>query len=347
MRVAKLSETSGKCLFAGAAVALLMTLASDFVPRVIHGSPLRWSGDYLMDFGIVLAIAVLAFLCCFRFLGVSAMILMIVAWFAALVVQVFAGYLDQEVPGKHVLINIFRLLTGVLLPALVGASTAIVTSRNSGSAAPPYRSKRQGLTLIELLVSVSIVVLLVALVLGVLASAKTEAKFTELGVKAQQINTALALYAQTNDDKYPRLGFDDLVAGGFIAGSQLVDSSDPFERGFGGQEVWCRKEPRSDVVRQSFESPVLHRDMSKSKAYLEELGGNFGLVALRTQGRKDSSTFPECGVSMAYSGRMLRVTLEGSLLRRNLIFDPVGTGLNFCPWDLFTDVRETCSYRIR
>jgi general secretion pathway protein G len=63
--------------------------------------------------------------------------------------------------------------------------------------------KRQGFTLIELLLAISIIALLAALLLPVFDSARARARQTVCASNLRQLGTAVALYAQDNDDLFP------------------------------------------------------------------------------------------------------------------------------------------------
>ena len=63
---------------------------------------------------------------------------------------------------------------------------------------------RRALTLIELLVVISIIVILAAILLPVLARAIEKARQTDCGSNLKQIGTAMALYLQDHDCVYLR-----------------------------------------------------------------------------------------------------------------------------------------------
>ena len=70
--------------------------------------------------------------------------------------------------------------------------------------ASPARPRRRGFTLIELLVVIAIIAILAALLLPALARAKESAKSVQCLNHLRQISLATRLYAEENDDLFPR-----------------------------------------------------------------------------------------------------------------------------------------------
>lgn len=75
----------------------------------------------------------------------------------------------------------------------------------------PNPQKQTGFNLIELLVVIAIIAILVALLLPVLAGAKTKAKRTACLNNLKQINLGVHLYAGDNDDTLPNVGLGTYV----------------------------------------------------------------------------------------------------------------------------------------
>src|SRR5262249_1237761 len=68
-----------------------------------------------------------------------------------------------------------------------------------------YRSSRTGFTLIELLVVIAIIAILAAILFPVFARAREKARQTTCTSNLRQISTALMLYVQDYDEKFPAL----------------------------------------------------------------------------------------------------------------------------------------------
>ena len=80
--------------------------------------------------------------------------------------------------------------------------------------------KRTGFTLIELLVVISVIALLVALLLPALQRARKQARAVVCQAHLKRWGTVLALYAEENDGRIPRISTS---AWWFFRGSQLLD----------------------------------------------------------------------------------------------------------------------------
>ena len=80
--------------------------------------------------------------------------------------------------------------------------------------------KRTGFTLIELLMVISVIALLVALLLPALQRARKQARAIVCRAHLKQWGTVLALYAEKNEGRIPRVSMD---AWWLFRGSQLLD----------------------------------------------------------------------------------------------------------------------------
>jgi prepilin-type N-terminal cleavage/methylation domain-containing protein/prepilin-type processing-associated H-X9-DG protein len=69
-----------------------------------------------------------------------------------------------------------------------------------------HRRKGRGFTLIELLVVIAIIAILAAILFPVFARARAKARQSSCLSNVKQIGLALMMYAQDNDERYPRTG---------------------------------------------------------------------------------------------------------------------------------------------
>ncbi|ARU39934.1 hypothetical protein CCB80_01785 [Armatimonadetes bacterium Uphvl-Ar1] len=206
------------------------------------------------------------------------------------------------------------------------------------------RSHNQsGFTLTELLVVIATITILAAILIAVITQSKKQTHTTTMLSNGRQINFALLVYAGEHDDAYPALNLDPLVQRGVLPSQILLDHNDPFKRGYFGQQRWCRDSKREPAYPSSYEMPLMQHDLNRAIATLQQYQGNPGLLALRTIGDRVPGPTGDCNIQMLYHKQFFRFTLEGAAIKRNLELD--NNGQRFCPWDLFTDNRLTCSYR--
>src|SRR5436189_3665924 len=82
------------------------------------------------------------------------------------------------------------------------------------------RTRRPGFTLIELLVVIAIIAILAAILFPVFAQAREKARQASCLSNVKQLGLALAMYAQDNDEMFPR-------AMACTGGSMMVDHGGP------------------------------------------------------------------------------------------------------------------------
>lgn len=76
-----------------------------------------------------------------------------------------------------------------------------------------YTHKRNGFTLIELLVVIAIIAILAAILFPVFAQAREKARQTTCVSNLKQIGTALMMYVQDYDERYPIFSFANCLPG--------------------------------------------------------------------------------------------------------------------------------------
>jgi prepilin-type N-terminal cleavage/methylation domain-containing protein/prepilin-type processing-associated H-X9-DG protein len=105
------------------------------------------------------------------------------------------------------------------------------------------RNRRQGFTLVELLVVIGIIALLVSILLPSLNRARELANRTKCGSNLRQIGQAMLLYATDNGGLYPRTAYDSgMQSDGSLTPVQWqtdrgASCSDPFAVGTAGSPV--------------------------------------------------------------------------------------------------------------
>jgi prepilin-type N-terminal cleavage/methylation domain-containing protein len=203
-----------------------------------------------------------------------------------------------------------------------------------------YRSA-VGFTLLELLVSITILALIAALLLPVYAKVREAGRRTVCASEMRQLGMAIALY--TDGVGRPPIDTDELVSLGKLDRRLLLCPSDPFG-GYAWQVARCNGDHnRIPAFPVSYESTLPWPDYLARM--LEAADPNHGILACRLHGNHtvDYTSNPSRFCSAAwlmYRGPMLRLRKDGSVQLATLrFFKPAAEGglIGFSMWTLFTD----------
>ncbi len=200
---------------------------------------------------------------------------------------------------------------------------------------------RLGITLVEVLVTLAIILLLAGLTFPIYRAAKREAFKADAIAKAKQVGIGLQLY-HTEYGQWPENHLGEAVISGHLDPVVLHVKGDPKPDGLAhwieGCQGWTT--PLKPGTRNSFED--VFAETSTRNVYitiLEKHDQNYALVAYRGLGDWLHGNTPECfGSLTGYQGRIVRARLDGSV-STDILSDRSANGeLQLCYAALFSDV---------
>lgn len=191
--------------------------------------------------------------------------------------------------------------------------------------------KTQGFSLKELLVVVSIIILLLAILLPVLITARRNANIAPCMANLRQLHVAWAGYREDYQGELPSL----------VQLARYSSTKTVFRCPADQYEGANRRESRRASTPISYFYPPAIRDYFNDLASVD---ANHGLMACVLHGSIRNTDMLESGhfnASLAFTGRVLRLRIDGSVHVVQVPIrcwkDPSGTPFETrCPWDLFT-----------
>jgi hypothetical protein len=178
------------------------------------------------------------------------------------------------------------------------------------------RRFQKGVTVMELLIVIGILIGLAALILPALAEARRRPYQTVAVSRIHQTGVALFLYSGDNDAKYVPGALDPLVDGKYIVDRRiLMAPGDPYSDGYGF--LWQRNWNHRSICRHtSYES--MFADMPGNFFHLDDLlqhCANPGVIVSRIVPGPPGILYPEGSVSGSplILGPILRFHLDGSV----------------------------------
>lgn len=201
----------------------------------------------------------------------------------------------------------------------------------------------RGISLIEVLTSIVIVALIMAIVFPVISNARRAGYKAVSMSNLRQIGMAVGMYHDMYEE-YPLRHLDSVVDAGFIRDDRiLINPLDLFERGYGYEVAQCTGGNFKSLLETSFETPF-GGPKGGLLPLLLRIDQNPGIVVDRTLGTYSSKDSVGCeGIVFAYTASMSRLRLDGSVRHAHFSTDPPddatpGTRRVFRKLRLFTDV---------
>jgi type II secretory pathway pseudopilin PulG len=204
----------------------------------------------------------------------------------------------------------------------------------------------RALTLVELLVSLTVLLLLAGLMSAAAHNALRSARQGEVLSDLRQIGTAVLMYRE-GEGGYPPSRLDPVVVSGFLKPVSILKiSSDPYPDGYARRVYDCgfdRPRDKTTLVT-SYEDVFQWSDFPPHHYWLEEMvrpiDPDPALVVTRVFGSHDGSDTSGCaGTVTAFMGLTLRFHEDGSA-RRRVFWDGSRPGLRdrFCWPALFSNL---------
>lgn len=134
-----------------------------------------------------------------------------------------------------------------------------------------YSNRRNGFTLVELLVVIGIIALLVGILMPTLGAARRSAQSTTCLAVQRQIGTGAIMHAQTHLGYYP-------IAGDFVGPATPQGLNDPFQRKYTYQtisETWFRGTtiaPWHAAIALQFSKKTANTGVNNSEIEVDETG---------------------------------------------------------------------------
>lgn len=195
---------------------------------------------------------------------------------------------------------------------------------------------KKGMTLIEILVAIAVILVLVSILIPVFLNTRKQGRATQCASNMHQVSLALELYREDNDGGFPWILYADVS---------------PILRYSGAKDVWrCPL----DFLSPGANAQASARLGSKVSYYplitilpdfvtlLKDADSNHGLFACLVHGQKlDRGAMPLEAVD-GFDGLVLRVRVDGSIGRdhvgKRCYLDPSGNAsTGRLQWDFFTE----------
>ncbi|MEW5882995.1 MAG: type II secretion system protein [Armatimonadota bacterium] len=209
------------------------------------------------------------------------------------------------------------------------------------------RCRNNGLTLVEVLVVIAIIVLAAALVVPAFVSTRSTALRSPCIAHLRQYGLALQIYEETVEGRKMRFpSTDDLISFGVFDAKLAMCPVDPVG-GYASKFDSCRG--RAPRFTTSYETLSRFGRDSTFLSKLNDADPNHGVAACRLHGHKTASYNQGMrGFCLwawhMFEGPLLRLRKDGSVQTAMLeLQTPVGmpgAGSRFSLWSLFTDEPE-------
>jgi prepilin-type N-terminal cleavage/methylation domain-containing protein len=205
------------------------------------------------------------------------------------------------------------------------------------------RVTRLGFTLVELLVVISILAILAALTLAGVAQARRWSLESNCIFNLRQIGQAFTMYVDVYGSR-PNFSYQ-LMAGGYLKDSRLlVCPADPTGN-LAGIDVanGRRAQDPPDPIPVSYYYAGRYLSEVFWDRLMEQMGPAAGIVACQVHGTQVGD--PTRGGITAYEGKVLRLQVDGAVVRRHILWKLDSTGLPpgarpskiHDPWRFFSD----------
>lgn len=199
-----------------------------------------------------------------------------------------------------------------------------------------------GFTIIELLVVIAVISIISSIVFPVYSKCREKARMSSCSNNLHQLGLAFAMYTQDNDQQRPE-SMQDLWDSGVIKDKRILICPDDESGNWGGIIFEnSRNSMYPEISPQTIRYSYIYAFTVESQPdtvwkELIAVDSNPGIMACQLHGDPDPIFSTDSASEFNYSGRIMRLRSDGSIVTRFVPWERTGKSIATDEWKLFTD----------